>query len=377
MSRSMFVWNFMAVLTMGSMVGGADALAEAPEPSWKRFSELKHEAHAIHWKFQSNNGSDLEAHREQVAALERKAKAAGATAEMADQFKMLADQFAVITRHRSQLEMQKQHDRIRSRAVMTRFPGKYTLEDSINLDKVSAAFAESDLKDFVVTTQPTNEFDRHRYWPVVHNYNRYTAVGPADDPVLKWIIDAYKQYGVGSPPELAAGMVGLVWTSLRDQDIVVVTIDGGRYRGRIVGVVNGIGKPDAWPSPFAFTNLDPRDITVLANAGQLSKERRNEWNAVNKGARACSNKYWDAWEPKFAAIRVANISERTRDNRFAALNAKAEKQWDTRCTAWKKKAKAAWKAAIADRTLARRTAFERNKAKLIERIAAQKVASGQ
>ncbi|MBI3070990.1 MAG: hypothetical protein HYY84_02580 [Deltaproteobacteria bacterium] len=390
MRCTVFMWNCVALMTAGSMVGGGEAFADKATPTLTnaRVYELQVEHIELIKKYRNDDGSGFEAYRDAVAAFVAKAKAEGAAERIADYINNLNELLERLTRRRATLDLKKQDERIVAGAVMARFPGKYTLEDSIKLDKVSAAFAESDLKDFVVRAKTSSKRGlkgrRAREIPPAHaeadvpRRTRRSTRNAAPRAQLMWAQGELTPAFAGtSRSNLAPGIVGLMWTVRANTDVVlVVTLDGGRYWTSASELVLGIPDADTWSSPSPMASFYPAEIAALAEAGQLAKKRRAAWESANKGARACSKKIWDAADRKFARIHTANILERTRENRKAALREQTAKAERVRCNVWLKRAEAAWQAALTDRTEARRAAYERNKAKLVPRLATRKVASG-
>jgi hypothetical protein len=177
---------------------------------------------------------------------------------------------------------------------------------------------------------------------------------------------------------LAPGTPLLVWSATKDS-LIVVTMDGGRYRVNPEHWSDGVHfvchkaplLRSGWglplPPPLQHVVLVGTQIRSLEDAGQLPTGTSQKIEDARKAASDCTDRLWATrFDARDKANTVANITQLTRENRRAAILDEYQDATPKVCAAPKHQFDAAFEAAIEARKKARAALYQSVSAKVTE-----------
>jgi hypothetical protein len=130
---------------------------------------------------------------------------------------------------------------------------------------------------------------------------------------------------------LESGTPVLIWDRVGNDKVIVTAPDGGRYEVPLTDLEPGSQPATSWPKPLRDVYLDEQDLPQLEAAGQVPAGTAKRLEGLSTSAGACGTKIFAAADPQFKAIEVANITQRTRENRANALEDRLNASIQKRC----------------------------------------------
>jgi hypothetical protein len=272
---------------------------------------------------------------------------------------------------RAKAENEKHLERIGALAVVTRSRGKFTPEDSLDQEKIRAAFLTAGPEHFVVAVQGGGA----RYSPAVTDFEyarqaAHEATGLVRGALISWSDDGslYPYYRY-FPKTLAGHTLGLVWSAIDKRTVLFVTMDGGRYHADAMKLWIGWIKPTLWPRTQAHEALLPEDIEKLAQVKALPTAIWQNLRSAAAGYSRCSGRIWKSFDRRFDAIRAQDIREATRKRRLDQLGDEVRSRVERRCRVFVRRYKAAFVAALDARNADRKKTADVVRARMLEVIA--------
>ena len=270
---------------------------------------------------------------------------------------------------------------LRAGSVVAKLP-QFKPEDSLDLDKVAAAFAALD-KAAVMATRgselavwtpsPLGRGDQ-----AVSNRTRGGTCGKTG---LEAFGSAYlrESSGMGKIAlehdlcdldyeHVPVGTPGVVWSTTEEQEgkttnIVFVTLDGGRYTMQDHDWLDPVLSSDApaakWPAFPLHSFLGQREISRLADA--RSKAATASLEAAKKTWDGCMSPVLDQEEAEYRANNAAAQTSAQKQAKNAATAAKFEKLRDKTCGAKKAKINEVLVKYLTERATQRTTILEANR----------------
>jgi hypothetical protein len=333
------------------------------------------EADALLQRLYKDDGYGFEKLQMEATALRKKAEEIGqrnsAVSLRARVFERIDVAIRDLAVRRRQAENRKHVARIRAAAVTARFPGRFSVEDSLRQDKIREAFLTASKDDYAVAVG-----GGAAYSPAVTDFEyrvRVSSMTTARPTRGAYVSEADRGglealYGTLSTT-LTTDVPGLVWNVVSQREVIFVTIDGGRYRVDAMKVALAWLKPEAWPKTQEHEALLPADIRKLADVQALGGELWKNLENASEGYRACSDRIWKSYDKRFDAIRAQDIREQTRKIRMDQLGDKVRAKVARSCEGFKTKYARAFVAALDARNADRKKTADVVRAHMLELIA--------
>jgi hypothetical protein len=157
-------------------------------------------------------------------------------------------------------------------------------------------------------------------------------------------------YDSGAKPKAPADHAPvLVWNKITDTQVVIVTMDGGRYLAHVDALAKGIGKPEHWPTAVQSVALTPEDINALVDAKLLPAALKATLAKSEEANEKCRATVWAPAQREFDAIDAQNITDSTKKARFAQVQTRYEAAAEGTCGGHEANFRKAWSTAIETR----------------------------
>lgn len=233
-------------------------------------------------------------------------------------------------------------DFLQTAAVVARLP-TFKPDDSYDVSKIAAAFEAMTRADLVVTSSAgaTDVFSAPFVYmpgPRLSSAPRVLREAPADakhGSHVDWAFNDDTVFGYALTPlaKMPEGMPGFVW-NIDSGRVVFVTLDGGRYVTDEAHLQAASGAVSV-PKELLHDALPLASVNDLVTGGHAPAAWRDDIAKALTAGEACSTKVSNAAKGEFAAIKVANITESTRKNRYDAVRSKLFDKQKKTCAAQK------------------------------------------
>jgi hypothetical protein len=285
-------------------------------------------------------------------------------------------QMSLRQRDLDKAEFRARADAFAATSVVARMP-ELGPDDLHDLAKVEAAFAAARPEDFVRVKAYDHTWDRFtsRYQPTPrHGQDALTRMSPDQYRSARiWsVVAPYADADGQRDVPLAPDQPALVWYA--DQgDLITIDVDaqihrtpviaGGRNQPDELAFERGLAAKARWPGTKMDTGyLSTGDLQVLEQAGQVKAGTLAQLQKAATAIDRCAARIWDGARKQFSAIEAANVTERTRENRYQQLYDTLWRQAERACKKEVRAFESAYRKAADARTAARRKTAARLRA---------------
>ena len=226
---------------------------------------------------------------------------------------------------------------IKKNTVVTALEG-YKPDDVYDMDKVTAAFAAARKEMFYTLDLPDGN-GRGDYWPTPDHkkdpLGLMTTQKLGDSQAFWEGIHPYPDFRLRTSP-IPTNTPLLIW-HIEGTWAVAVSFDGAvfkqevkiyhhSYNKNFIAFKQTVAPKSKWPKPFYNKAISTGDIQVWENAGAVEAGTIEKLMKLKEQITTCSDKTWAKYDRQFDRIDNANITERTRENRYNNLARKVERQ---------------------------------------------------